>query len=207
MAEPGDSGASERQAKHPDRPLDVLQRLLADVFKGEIEPIAEVVAHRARDGDAAGRRDALQPGGHIDAVAENVVALDDDIADIDADAEFDAAAFRDIGVALAHLALDLSGAGDRIHHARKLDQHAVAGQLDDATLVLGDLGVEKLLAMRVERRERRRLIDAHEPAVADHVGGQNSGQTAFHVVPASGLSSSVLARCHKLDVCSHRCPL
>ena len=47
-------------------------------------------------------------------------------------------------------------------------------------LMLGDLGVDEFLAMRVERRERRRLIDAHEPAVADHIGGQNSGQTAFH---------------------------
>ena len=91
---------------------------------------------------------------------------------------------RHIGVALAHLALDLGGAGDRVHHARELHQHAVAGQLDDAPLMLGDLGVDEFLAMRVERRERRRLVDAHEAAVADHVGGQNSGQTAFHVVPA-----------------------
>ena len=124
--------AAERDAKHPDRPLDVLQRLLAHVFEGKVEPIADVVAHRAGDGDAAGRGDAFQPRRHIHAVAENVVALDDDVADIDADAELNAAAFRNISVALAHLALDFGGAGNRIHHARELDQHAVAGQLDDA---------------------------------------------------------------------------
>ena len=137
----------------------------------------------ARDGDAAGRGDALQPRGHVHAVAENVVALDDDVADIDADAELDAAAFGHVGVALAHLALDFSGTGDRIHHARELDQHAVAGQLDDAAAMLGDLGVDEFVAMRLERRERGGLIDAHEAAVADHIGGQNSGQTAFHKRP------------------------
>ena len=36
--------------------------------------------------------------------------------------------------------------------------------------------------MRLERRERAGLVDAHEAAVADHIGGQNSGQTAFHVL-------------------------
>ena len=49
-----------------------------------------------------------------------------------------------VGIALAHAALDLGGAGDRVHHARELDQHAVAGQLDDAALVLGDPGVDQL---------------------------------------------------------------
>ena len=31
---------------------------------------------------------SLQPGGHIDAVAEDVSVFDDDVADIDADSEF-----------------------------------------------------------------------------------------------------------------------
>ena len=81
------------------------------------------------------------------------------------------------------LPLDFGGAGDRIHHARELDQHAVAGQLDDAPSMLGDLGVDEFAAVRLERRERRGLVDAHEPAVADHVGSQDSGQTAFHKCP------------------------
>ena len=88
--------------------------------------------------------DALEPRRHVDAVAEDVVALDDDVAEIDADAEFDAAVLRHVGVALAHPALDFGGAGDRVHDARELHQHAVAGQLDDAPLMLGDLGVDQL---------------------------------------------------------------
>ena len=52
---------------------------------------------------------------------------------------------------------------------------------DDPPLVFGDLGVDQLFAVRIERGKRRGLVNAHEPAVADHIGGQNSGQTAFHV--------------------------
>jgi hypothetical protein len=41
--------------------------------------------------------------------------------------------------------------GDRTGHglndARELDQNAVAGRLDDATLVVGDLRVDQLAAM------------------------------------------------------------
>ena len=75
-------------------------------------------------------------------------------------------------------ALDLGGAGDGVHDARELHQHAVAGELDDAPLVLGDLGVDQLLAMRIQRGKRGGLVGAHQAAVADHVGGQDSGEQA-----------------------------
>jgi len=38
---------------------------------------------------------------------------------------------RDAGFALRHLALELDGAAHRIDYARKFNQHAVAGRLDD----------------------------------------------------------------------------
>ncbi len=37
--------------------------------------------------------------------------------------------------------------------------------------------------MRLERRQGSRLVGLHEPAVADHIGGQNSGETTLHVDP------------------------
>ena len=53
-----------------------------------------------RDGDAAGPGDAFEPRGDVDAVAEDVVVLDDDVAEIDADAEFDAPVLGDVVVAV-----------------------------------------------------------------------------------------------------------
>ena len=76
--------------------------------------------------------------------------------------------------------MDFGGAGDRVDHARELDQHAVARELDDAALVLGDLAVCHLAPMRLERGQRPGLVVAHQPAVADHVGGKDRGQSSFH---------------------------
>ena len=42
-----------------------------------------------RDDDAVRFAEALQPGGDIDAIAVDVVAIDDDVAEIDADPERD----------------------------------------------------------------------------------------------------------------------
>ncbi len=73
-----------------------------------------------------------EPRGDVDAVAENIVVVDDDVADMDADAEFDPLILRHGGVLLGHAALDLDRAARRVDGAGELDQHAVAGGLDDA---------------------------------------------------------------------------
>ena len=77
-----------------DRPIDVLQRLLAGILEGEIEPVADIVADRAGHRDAARLGDALDARRDVDAIAIDVVVLEDDVAEIDADAELDAAVLR-----------------------------------------------------------------------------------------------------------------
>ena len=76
---------------NPNRLLDILQLLLAAVFKSQIEPVADVIAHRLRNGDAARLCQALEPCRDVDPVAVDVVAFDDDIAEVYADAKLDRA--------------------------------------------------------------------------------------------------------------------
>ena len=76
------------------------------VLEHEVELVADIFAHRARHRDPAGLGDAFDPRRDIDPVAENVVALDDHVAEIDADAELDPPVLGNVGVAVAHLALD-----------------------------------------------------------------------------------------------------
>ena len=92
--------------------------------------------------DGAGTRQRFHARRDIDAVAENVGAVDDHVADIDADAEFDAALFRDAGVALGHDALDVEGAARGVNGTSELGQHAIAGRLDDAAAMFGDFGID-----------------------------------------------------------------
>ncbi len=84
--------------------------------------------------------------GDIDAVAIEVVALDDHVAEIDADAQLDEALRLDTHLALGHCLLHLDRAAHRIDDAGKLHQHTVAGGLDDAAVVSGDLRIEELMA-------------------------------------------------------------
>ena len=67
----------------------ILELVLAAVDEGVVDAQLDEVAHRARHGDAAGLGQRLDAGGEIDAVAEDVLVLvvDDDLAEMDADAE------------------------------------------------------------------------------------------------------------------------
>jgi hypothetical protein len=48
--------------------------------------------------------------------------------------------------------------------------------------VLGDLGIDQFLAMRLELAERAFLIDAHQPTVSGDVASENRGQPAVNTV-------------------------
>ena len=97
------------------------------------------------DTDAAWLGDSLEACGDIHAVAENIVVVDDDVAEVNADAKFDPEFRWHGGVLLGHLALDLDRTTCRIDGTGEFDQHAVAGGLDDATAVRGDAGIDKRL--------------------------------------------------------------
>ena len=168
------------QPVNADGARDVLHRLLAEIGKGQRELVADLVVRRARDADAAGLAQRFEAGGDVDAVAENVVAVDDDVADIDADPEHDPLVVRNLRVAPGHLALNIDRAGDRIDDTGEFDQHAVAGGLDDAPAVFGDAGIDDLPAMRLQGGDRADLVGSHQAAVAGHVCGQYRGKPALH---------------------------
>ena len=121
----------------------------------------------------------LHAGGDVDAVAVDIALVDDDVTDIDADAELDPAIFGNGGVALGHAALDFHGATHGIDCARKLDQRTVARGFDDAAAVFGDLGIDEFATVGLERSESAFLVDAHQAAVASNVGCEDSGQSSF----------------------------
>jgi len=97
---------------------------------------------------------------------------------IDAHAKFDAALCRYCGVAGDHLPLHLDRTADRVDDAGELDKEAVAGGLDDAAPMLGDLGIAEFTAHRPQRRERAFLVRPHQPRIPRHIGGEDRGETA-----------------------------
>ena len=138
--------------------------------------------HDARNHDAAGIGKRLQTRRHIDAVPENVIAIENDIADIDADAEFDALVRCNPGVTLGHATLDVDRTTDGVDHAHEFHEHSIARRFDDSAAMFGDLRINEFFTVRLELAQCAFLIGAHKPAIAGNVAGENRGQPAVHLV-------------------------
>ena len=54
---------------------DVMEALLGEIAKGEVELAGDVLLHPPRDADAAGRGERFEAGGDVHAVAIDVVAI------------------------------------------------------------------------------------------------------------------------------------
>ena len=100
-----------------------------------------------------------------------------------------------VGVPLVDRQLDFGGAPHRLDRAGELGDDAVAGAPEDAALMVGDQPVDDL-TMGLQRRKRRLLILAHEPAVADHIGCKDGSHSALNAIHGHarprGTSSAIL---------------
>jgi len=158
---------------------DVFQCLLAEIFDRKIELPASLGDDRAGHADAAGFGQPFQPRGDVDAIAKQIIAVEDHVAEIDPDPELDAPVGHLGGIALRHRPLHRDGTAHRIDDAAELDQHPIAGGLDDPAVMLGDLRIDELAAQRLEAFERALLILPHQPRIPRHIGGKYRGKTAF----------------------------
>src|SRR5690242_10324611 len=169
-------------AMNTDWPSNVFDGLLSQIIEFETELILDLIVYYTRNHDAAGIGKAFQPRRHVDAVAENVVTIDDDIADIDADAKLDAFLSRNIGIAFNHAALDVDGAAHRVDDTSMLDEHAVAGGLDDTAAVFGNLRIDEFFAMSLKLAERAFLIETHQLAVTGNVACPYCSKSAINTI-------------------------
>src|SRR6516162_3438573 len=158
---------------------DVLDLLLAEIVKGEVEAVAHLLVSRGTEANPARLGQRFEAGGNVDAVSEDVAILDDDVTDIDAHAKFDAPLCRCCGVAGGHLPLHLDRTAHRIDDAGELGKEAVAGSLDDATAMLGDFGVAEFTANCTQGREGALFVPTHQPRIARDIGSQYRRQPAL----------------------------
>src|SRR5207249_2260883 len=75
-----------RKAEYTNRPGDVLDLLLAEVRESQWKLVANLIARDLRDAQATRFTDRLKPRRDVHAVAENILTVDNDVANIDADA-------------------------------------------------------------------------------------------------------------------------
>jgi hypothetical protein len=122
----------------------------------------------------------LQSRRDVDAFAVAVLALDDYLAKIDADAYIDVLILGDRSVALSQATLQRNCAFDRIDNAAEFGEKAVPHQLEDPAVVPVYLGLEKFLPVRLDSIESTRLVTLHERRVTYDVSRKNGREFAFH---------------------------
>jgi len=183
---------AEPHAKDPHRPCDVLDLLLTQILESDVELVAYLIAHNAVDANSARLGQRFKTRGDVDAIAENVVVLDDDVAEIDADTEYDPLILRRCSVPLGHPALHRDRAGDGLNDARELDQDAVTGGLDDAAFVLRDARIDQVAAVASKTGKSPNLVLAHEAAVADDISGEYGREPALDPLSVQNSLSMVL---------------
>src|SRR5262249_38518085 len=149
------------------------------VIESSVETVAHILMHAARHANPTWCRHLLQTGSDVDAVAEDVVALDDDVAEVDADAEGNASIFWNVGGLRVHYRLHLDRAAHRIDYARKLQQQAIARGLDDTATVSRNRWVNHLQTEGFQRCQGATLVATHQPRVARDVGRHNGSKAAL----------------------------
>ena len=122
----------------------------------------------------------LQAGGDVHTLAMSVLALDDHIAEIDADADMDTLFLGKRTVAFIHLTLNGDGALNRINDTCEFREEAIARQLEDTSPVLLDYWLEYFLAMSLKPGERSSFVALHQRRIAGDVGDQNGGKASVH---------------------------
>jgi hypothetical protein len=107
-------------------------------------------------------------------------------------------------VAFGHRPLHRDRAGNGLNHARELEQHAVAGGFDDATLVLGDFRIDQFAAMHSEACEKTGLVLAHQPAISRENGGEPALEPLFAQgsLSEAPYASMDAGRWHRISLCS-----
>ena len=174
--------------KGSHRPCNVFELLVAQILEFILQLVAHLFICRTRQANPVRFGDTFQAGSNVDTVAHQVaVALLDDVADMDADAEFDAALGRHAGVALDHAVLHLDCAPHRVDHAAELDEGSVSGAFHHASGVHSDRRINEVAAERPQPRERPIFVRASQPAVSDDIGGQDRRKLAglAHLAPPS----------------------
>jgi hypothetical protein len=99
---------------------------------------AHRLGHRGRDHRAARLGEALQRGGAVDAVPQQIAALDDHVPQVHASAEADSPVVRFARAARLDRLLERGGAAHGFHSGGELGQEGVAQQLEHAPMVRRD---------------------------------------------------------------------
>src|SRR6266478_2035319 len=124
-----------------------------------------MVPNSTRDANPARLRKSLQAGRDINGVAEEIVALHDDIADVQPDPKPHLLTGRSIRILPAYGVLHFDSAFNGIDGAGEIGDETIASRVEDPTAMRGDESIDNDPVGR-EGTKGADLIEPHQAAVA-----------------------------------------
>ncbi len=126
------------------RPFDVLYPLFPQIIDRNIELSFNRLIDSSRDTNAARFCQCFQPCRHIYAVAVDLIAVNDDIAQINPDSETHLTVCGNADISIRELALSIKPAFYCTRHGAKFRQNGITSKMADSTAMafdfLGKLG-------------------------------------------------------------------
>jgi hypothetical protein len=177
---------------HPEgshRVGDILDPLLAEGGHRNVQPLTDLIAHRARNADASGIGQRLQSRGNVDAVAKQVRPFDNDVTKVNPDPQPHLLRAGTMLVFDGDRFLDGDSAFDGVDRAGEIRDHAVPCSIEDPAPMRRDQSI-KYRSVGLQRPPGADIIPTHEPAVVGNIGRENRGELSF----------DHLAFCHRSSV-------
>ena len=128
---------------------------------------------------------SLQAGRDVYPIPKKIVALNDDVADVDADAEMHLLNGRSIRILLAYGVLNFDCAFHGIHGTGEIGKHAIASRVEDPTAMRGDQVIDDD-PVCCEVAKSADLISPHQEAVRLDIGCEDRRELSFDPVSFQG---------------------
>ena len=170
-------------------PRNILDPLVPLVLEPVGQLIADLVPCYPRDADPARLRKGLQPRRDIDSITEEIIALNQDVPDVDADAEPHLLIGLFLRILLGYGVLHRDSTLRGTHGAREIGDQTVTSRAENPTAMRGDEAIDDDPVGR-ERSKGTDLIPTHEGAVAGDIGGENRGELPFDGMRFQGSGTS-----------------
>ena len=164
-----------------NRVFNVLELLSTDVIEARIQLALDLLEDGLTDADAARIGQGFQAGSHVHPVAINIVPVNDNFAQIDADAEEQAFFFLDLGTQRADGVLNADGAMGGGHDTLKAREDGVPGIMHDrATGIPDPVGDQIETGGKLPMRPD--FICLGQSAVSGYVGIDNRCELVLNIL-------------------------
>jgi hypothetical protein len=123
--------------------------------------------------DAARIGNTFETGGHIHTIPKDVTSIDDDVANVKADAELNPVFRWDIVITPGHASLDIDRTTYGIHRAAEFSQQPVSSVLDNPSSMLCDFWIYEGGQVLSKSDMRSLFVQTGQAAVSCYIGRQN----------------------------------